>query len=177
MAGTRSAGGTLRPETAGTGYDHAIALLRIMLGGVFVFASLGKIADPHAFASSIAGYRILEGDATLHIATVIPWIELLSGCGLIAGVFIRGSSSLVLLMLVIFSAAVVSALWRGLDISCGCYTQDPAAERLGWWKVGENTVLAVFAFLVFRHLRTVLTIQQYFASHARSAAPHRRGVS
>ena len=67
-------------------------------------------------------------------------------------------------MLVIFSAAVVSALWRGLDISCGCYTQDPAAERLGWWKVGENTVLAVFAFLVFRHPRTVLTIRQVLCS-------------
>ena len=173
MAGARSAGGTLRTEHPGTTYDHAIVLLRIILGGIFVSASVGKIADPHAFASSIIGYRILEGDAALHIATVLPWIELLCGCGLIAGVFIRGSSSLVMVMLVCFTAAVVSALWRGLDISCGCHTQDPGAERLGWWKVGENTVLAVFAFLVFRHPRTVLTIRQFLGSHVRSSTSDR----
>jgi putative oxidoreductase len=170
MAGTRSAGGALRPEAADGGYDKAIALLRIILGGLFVFASLGKIADPHAFASSIEGYRILEGDAALHIATVLPWVEFLSGCLLLVGVFIRGSASLVFLMLLLFTAAVLSALWRGLDISCGCYTQDPAAGQLGWWKAGENTVLAVVAFLVFRHRRTVLTIRQVFAHPVRPAA-------
>ncbi len=35
-------------------------------------------------------------------------------------------------------------------ISCGCFTQDPMAAKMGWMKVGENAVLiAVSGFLYF----------------------------
>jgi hypothetical protein len=41
-------------------------------------------------------------------------------------------------------------LVRGLDISCGCFTQDPAAGKIGWTKVLENTeLLALSVFLLF----------------------------
>ncbi len=128
--------------------DILIALLRVILGIVFIFASIEKIADPGAFASSISGYRIVSSGPALLIATVLPWIELLCGFGLLVGLFERGSALLALIMLTVFTVAVLSALWRGLDISCGCYTQDPTAGRIGWWKVGEDTVLIAISLLV-----------------------------
>jgi uncharacterized membrane protein YphA (DoxX/SURF4 family) len=140
--------------------DIVIALLRIVLGAVFIFASLGKIADPGAFAASISGYRIVTGGIALLIATVLPWIEFLSGLGLLLGLFWRASALLALLMLILFTIVVLSALWRGLDISCGCYTQDPTAERLGWWKIGENAGLIVMSYLVLRQSSLRFTLER-----------------
>jgi len=128
----------------------AITFLRIVLGLVFVFASINKLADPGAFAEAIGSYRIIAGTAALLVATVLPWIELLTGFGLLFGLFVRGSALLAMIMLFGFTLAVLSALWRGLDISCGCFTLDPAAERIGWWKTAENALLFITSFLILR---------------------------
>jgi uncharacterized membrane protein YphA (DoxX/SURF4 family) len=141
--------------------DAAIALLRIFLGILFVSASLGKIIDPGAFASSVSAYDIVTGDTALAVATVLPWVELLCGIGLILGLFWRGSAFLAILMLAQFTILVLYALWRGLDISCGCYTQDPTAERLGWWKIGENALLLFIATLVLRHPQALFTLERF----------------
>jgi hypothetical protein len=60
----------------------------------------------------------------------------------------RGSSFLVTIMLVVFTAGVISGIVRGLDISCGCFSQDPAVGKLGWTKILENlTLIAISMFL------------------------------
>lgn len=122
--------------------------VRVFLGAVLVVASIDKIADPSAFAVSIDNYRILPQGLSLIIATFLPWVEILCGFALMFGLFVRGSSLLTAAMLVIFTAAVISGLLRGLDISCGCFTQDPNVSKIGWGKVAENTgliLLSVFA--------------------------------
>lgn len=147
-----------------------IPLLRVALGVLFVSVSIEKIADAPAFAASISGYRIVTGDMALLAATILPWVELLCGCGLLFGLFVRGSSFLVLIMLAVFTIAVLSALWRGLDISCGCYTQDPGAARLGWWKVGENSIFLLISFLVY--LRSDLGFSALHFCERRSSHSH-----
>jgi uncharacterized membrane protein YphA (DoxX/SURF4 family) len=77
------------PERVST-RDIVIRLLRMILGSVFIFASIEKAFDPDAFATSIGGYRVVSAGPTLLIATVLPWIELLSGPGLLFGLFVRG---------------------------------------------------------------------------------------
>jgi putative oxidoreductase len=171
MADTQSADGTMMSRDPLSMRDAAIALMRTALGVVFIVASIGKINDPNAFATSISAYRIITGDAALVIATILPWVELLSGLGLLLGIFWRGSALLALSMLVVFTIVVASAHWRGLDISCGCYTQDPSAERLGWWKIGENSLLAIIALLVLRRQQSRFTLQQRFAHFRRRLTP------
>jgi putative oxidoreductase len=149
VACTHAADGSMRTMAVTSTQNVVITLLRVALGVVFVSVSIGKIADASAFAASISGYRIVTGDMALLAGTILPWVELLCGCGLIFGLFVRGSSFLVLIMVTVFTIAVISALWRGLDISCGCYRQDPGAARIGWWKVGENSVFILVSLLVF----------------------------
>jgi uncharacterized membrane protein YphA (DoxX/SURF4 family) len=148
------------PERVST-QDIVIALLRIVLGILFIFASIEKVVDPEAFATSIGGYRIVSAGPALLIATVLPWIELLCGFGFLFGVFVRGSALLALIMLSVFTVLVLSALWRGLDISCGCFTREPTAERIGWWKVGENIVLMVVSFMVLRGSSPTLICKRF----------------
>jgi uncharacterized membrane protein YphA (DoxX/SURF4 family) len=149
MDGTRTTEGAMSTPERVSLRETSIALMRVILGCVFIFASIDKIADPHAFAASITNYKIVSGNLTLLLATVLPWIELLSGLGLLFGVFIRGSALLTLCMLFLFTILVGSAMLRGLDISCGCFTQDPSAERIGWKKIGENLLLLAMNVVVF----------------------------
>ncbi|MGA9115897.1 MAG: MauE/DoxX family redox-associated membrane protein [Bacteroidota bacterium] len=137
--------------------EHPLPALaaRAVLGFLLVAASISKAADPALFASAIGAYRILEMPWTMVAATFLPWLELLAGLGLLLGLRIRACALLAALMLGVFSLGAASALLRGLDISCGCFTQDPAAARLGWGKLVENSLLILLSlFLLFSGNRT-----------------------
>jgi len=121
--------------------QYVILALRVLLGLVFIVASLEKIVDPDAFGISISNYKILPAFIIPVPATILPWMELLCGLSILFGVLVRGSSLMVATMLVVFTLSVLSAMLRGLDITCGCFTQDPAAAAIGWEKVAENIVL------------------------------------
>jgi len=111
--------------------------LRLVLGGVFIYASVYKIADPAAFAKSIYNYRMMP-EATINLmAIVMPWLELVCGVLIIVGPLMRGSALLMGLMLLVFVVAIGTALARGLDISCGCFKVGDAAGRL----VGLKTLI------------------------------------
>jgi len=149
--------------------EYNVLTARIFLGALLVIASIDKIADPLAFAKSIADYRILGGPSATALATVIPWMELLTGLCLIAGILIRGSSFVAGTLLTVFTGAVLLALIRGLDISCGCFTQDPAAATIGWFKILQNSVLiGVSVFLYFSN-SLWFSVEHYLLS--RSTGP------
>ncbi|MEK7670843.1 MAG: MauE/DoxX family redox-associated membrane protein, partial [Bacteroidota bacterium] len=82
--------------------NYIVLPSRLFVGFIFVLASINKIADPNAFAVSIANYKIIEPPLTLLIATVLPWTELLCGLCLLFGIMMRGSSFLATIMLIVF---------------------------------------------------------------------------
>jgi len=121
--------------------DYLELLLRFLVGGTFVYASLDKILDPAGFAQAIHNYRIL-GAGLLHpTALYLPWLELVAGMAMIMGLARRGSALLIGLMTLMFMAAIVSALARNLDISCGCF------HTSGGHAVGMSLLLRDLALL------------------------------
>ena len=110
-----------------------IALLRVALGAVFIVASLDKIENPEAFATTIANYRFLPYKFINGMAIVLPWLEVITGTFLVLGVWVRANTMIVWGLLLAFSIAISQALARGLDISCGCFTTNPVAERMSVW--------------------------------------------
>lgn len=99
-------------------------LCRLVVGGVFIWASLDKLAHPAEFAKAIHHYRLVPY-ALLHpAALLLPAVELLAGAALVAGWQRRGAALLCAFMLAVFIAAIGAALARGLDISCGCFHTD-----------------------------------------------------
>lgn len=123
-------------------------LLRYVLGFIFVYAAIEKIAQPEEFAKAIINYRMLPLFSINSVAILLPWIELLAGLGLIAGVSIRGNSLLVLSMLAVFSVAVGIALLRGLDISCGCFGT-ASASKVGWAHLTENIGMLLGILVIY----------------------------
>lgn len=127
-------------------------ILRVLLGALFIYAAAGKIADPSAFARVIHNYRFLP-DALLNIsAIIIPWVELISGIFMLAGIFKRGSSLLILTLLVIFTIALIQAYFRGLDIACGCFNLDTTGDKSDILIAFiRDIILIIFALILFKY--------------------------
>ena len=61
------------------GHRYFLLGVRIVLGFIFIFASIEKIAQPEEFAKAITNYRLLPTPAVNLFAIVLPWVELLAG--------------------------------------------------------------------------------------------------
>jgi len=139
-----------------------ILLVRVFLGGLFIAASLDKIADPAAFASSILNYKIIGPTLSMFIATILPPLELLCGLGLILGLYPRASALLITCMLAGFTILIISALLRGLDISCGFFTQDPNLNKIGYVKILENVGMIMLGMWLLFVENYGITLARFF---------------
>lgn len=124
-------------------------LARLVLGGVFIFASLDKIMNPLAFAKSISNYQILPNALINLTAIALPWLELILGTLLVFGVWLPGTIVLVDLLLIIFFAALMSSLVRGLNIDCGCFSTSTTENPSLPLSVIRDTFLLILGGYVF----------------------------
>jgi len=96
-------------------------LLRLSVGGAFVFAGALKVADPAAFVAAVENYHLLPRVLVHLVAVLLPWIEIVAGAAVLTGIWLRAAATLLSAMTLMFAVVIVSALVRGLDISCGCF--------------------------------------------------------
>lgn len=133
--------------------EMILLLVRLALGGVFFYAGAVKIADPTAFAGSIAAYRILPYFGNYLAAAMIPWLEALCGLLLIAGFRTKAAASLIALLTLVFMAALVSTIVRGLDIDCGCFRHG-GAKTSAWTALVRDSLLLAAAFVLLRKAKS-----------------------
>jgi putative oxidoreductase len=134
------------------------AALRLILGGIFLYASVEKIADPAAFAQSVQNYRLISVELTNLVGIILPWLELYSALFLILGLFNRASSAILSLLLLIFLIALTSAVTRGLDIDCGCYG---SGTNVSWSRIMEDLLLLAIALHLFFFPNYKFTLDNY----------------
>lgn len=132
-------------------HDSVALIIRVTVGIVFVYASLDKIIDPAGFAKAVNNYHILPNDIISIFALFLPWAELLCGAALILGLATRASAQILTVMTVMFIVAIVSALVRGLNIDCGCFSTSSKARNLGFSTLAADLgllALAVYVWIV-----------------------------
>ncbi len=132
--------------------DAIDLLFRIILGGLFIWASVDKILEPHLFARMIRNYQMLPVLLVNPAALVIPWLELLTGLLLIFGAWRRSCLLIINLLLVVFIIAMSQALLRGLSLDCGCYSTKAGSSQVTWLRVLED--LAMLAAGIWLWMRT-----------------------
>ena len=130
-------------------------VLALLVGGVFVYASLSKIDDPRAFAKIVYHYQVIGPSAFFGfvpanlVAVALPWLELIAGVLLITGFWRREAAVVSAFMLVVFVAAVASTLARGIDIqNCGCFALDASGRAAGWKLIAGDLALLAAALVV-----------------------------
>ena len=97
-------------------------IVRVALGCMFLWSALPKIRQPYDFLSSVYSFELVGPKLGLLVAMTLPWIELLVGICLVGGIFVSGALLVSAGMGAMFAFVLASALYRGLDISCGCFS-------------------------------------------------------
>jgi len=98
-----------------------LAACRLILGGVFIYASIDKIIHPGAFADILYNYNLIPGWMIHPLAVWLPWLELVSGIMMITGIFLRGATVILSGLLMVFIVALSINALRGYNIDCGCF--------------------------------------------------------
>ena len=105
-----------------------VLVVRLGLGCMFIMSSVPKIQRPYEFLGSIYGYELVGPKIGVLVAVVLPWVELFAGVCLVGGVFVGGALLASVGMGVLFTFVLSSALYRHLDISCGCFSNAGAGK-------------------------------------------------
>lgn len=104
--------------------------IRLLVGGVFIYAGALKAWETQDFARDIQHYSIVPwSDAILLLAVYLPWVELFAGLAVIFRRLYLGGLVAIAFMMLTFTGALTSAWARGLDISCGCFGKEKESIR------------------------------------------------
>ncbi len=127
------------------GYRILEWVFRWFSGSVFILSSIHKIMDPCKFAVDIYNYQISPHALINLIAIVIPYLELLLGIALIAGILPRGAALGITATLIFFIILLSINLIRGIDASCGCFSSESDACELlaDWYKSTHPEISAI----------------------------------
>jgi len=100
---------------------YTALILRLYIGGVFIYASMSKINYAGEFAETIASYQLVPFWGVNIVAVLMPWTELICGLLLFAGVRTKAAAVSIMAMLVLFIFAIGITLIRDIPIGCGCF--------------------------------------------------------
>jgi uncharacterized membrane protein YphA (DoxX/SURF4 family) len=123
-----------------------IRAAQIVVGILFGWAALAKLADLSAFALQVHNFRLLPIAAENLVAMLLPWVELVAALALLLGIRSRAGAWVAGLLLAVFTLGVASAMARGLDFECGCFGK-ASATRVGWGKLAQNVGMLLLAWV------------------------------
>jgi len=127
--------------------NAVVLILRLVLGGILIFAGASKVGHPAEFAAQIAGFRLLPGAVIAPMALLLPFIEILAGGYLVLGLFTRAAAWVAVALFAVFDAAIASAVVRGMTVSCGCFGPNDTTVTT-WGEVGRDAIFVLLAVIV-----------------------------
>jgi uncharacterized membrane protein YphA (DoxX/SURF4 family) len=145
-------------------------ILRLLVGGAFVFAGALKIADPAKFAVDVSNYRLVPYELINLVAILVPWIEVTAGSFVLAGIWLRAATLAIISMTVMFFAVIVSALARGLNIECGCFGT-VGGKHVGLVNLAIDATLFFLAALLARRSKDCPAKEIFREAGAQNSAP------
>ena len=119
--------------------------ISIALAVVFGASAAIKFADFGEFHGAVANYRSVPDGLTAIVAALVPSAEVAGAVGIMMPRSHDAAAALLLILLAVFSAAIVVNLMRGrLHVDCGCF--GPALRQpLSWWLPMRNAILMMIA--------------------------------
>ena len=130
-----------------TWLHRAQILLRLLFAGMLIYASADKLLNPLEFSHAVSNYQLTGLRLSRWVAISLPYLELLLGLLLLAGVWLDAAGLLNFLLMMLFLTVVSQAYSRGLEINCGCFSVD-GNTRIGADDLAINLLLAAASALL-----------------------------
>ncbi len=135
-------------------------IFRVILGVVFIWASIDKIVHIDLFAKAIYNYHVAPGWLVNIMAIFMPWVELFAGVCLVLGFWPRGAATLIGAMLVMFIVALTIVYVRGVDINCGCFSVSDRAKGSATGLIWRDILLLLMTIQILFFGRDFLSIHK-----------------
>ncbi len=123
------------------GGSHVGLVLRLVLGGTFLWSGMTKIVNPGQFAALVLNYQVFPSTSIAPIAVVLPWLEVVCGFLMVVNRLTSGGALLLSAMIFAFIGLHIANLARGIDIACGCFSLSPDASSRTWMSIAVNLLL------------------------------------
>jgi uncharacterized membrane protein YphA (DoxX/SURF4 family) len=143
--------------------DIVGTVARLGLAAVFLVSGVLKAIDPDATYVAVRAYDLLPKLGVALVAGVLPWLEIVIGLLLLAGIATRAVAVVSAVLLLGLMAGVAQARARGLSIDCGCFggggAVDPEQTTYGLELLRDAGFLLMAGWLVVRpRTRAVLSL-------------------
>lgn len=121
-----------------------------LLAGVFLWAGVAKAMRRDDFFNAIGHYHLLSANAAYRLSFWIPWIEISLAVALLLPMRLvrRTAAVLLALMLLFFTAGLISLWVRGEHVNCGCFGGMGKSHPV--WSVLRNLVLLALTWMAWR---------------------------
>jgi putative oxidoreductase len=122
---------------------------RWILGITFIYASFYKILEPAGFAKIIYGYDLFPHLAINLMAITVPWLELVAGAALLAGIYPKSAALMINVMLAAYIIILSINLIRGHRFDCGCLSPGQVSyiNSAGQWIVRDIFCLLLGGYI------------------------------
>ncbi|MBI1977130.1 MAG: DoxX family protein [Candidatus Omnitrophica bacterium] len=140
--------------------NFILFLMRIVLGGVFVYSGWGKLMSPvENFKAVVESYQFFSALLVKPISYVVPWLELVFGAFVLVGYLTRQSTVLLALFLLSFIVLLSRSLLMHLPISeCGCFGSGIVLAP--WQALVLDSGLFLIAFILLKRKSNLFSLDR-----------------
>ena len=137
----------------GTATPWLLPVVRLVLGGVWLWAGLAKLTDPLGSVRAVQAYELLPSSLAETVGYALPAVEVVIGLALVLGVMTRGAAVLSAVLFLAFVVGIASVWARGMEIDCGCFGgggPDPDASSDYPFEIARDLALLAGSLLLVK---------------------------
>jgi uncharacterized membrane protein YphA (DoxX/SURF4 family) len=118
-----------------------------LLSLIFIYAGTTKALEASSFYKDVQMYHLLTDGTAWYLAHYLPWLEIVTGIGLIVKHTRKSACILIITALAVFMFAISSAWARGLNIECGCFGETIDHSSYIWVLIRDFFMLLAALYL------------------------------
>lgn len=112
--------------------NRVSVVLRVLLGGLFLYAGLVKASNSQQFAIALVPFTFLPAGSAGFLAVAIAWAEVVAGVVVLLPRVYPVGAAMIAGLCAVFIAVLSWALWNGIVVSCSCFGNDdpPSSQAM-----------------------------------------------
>ncbi len=140
---------------------HLVFFLRIWIGLIFAFAGYSKLMEPvENFRGMLAEYQVLPYGSLSIVASIVPWLEFISGVFMILGFAIPLAAAAMIFLNLGFLIVVGSSslILNAANSTCGCFGQNSPIHLTLWQVFLLDFIDLIIAGKLFLGKKTIWSL-------------------
>jgi uncharacterized membrane protein YphA (DoxX/SURF4 family) len=140
-------------------------VFRSIVGGIFLISGLAKISDPVRFILTLREFRLFPEIIVPFTAIYLPWLEFILGLCIVVGIMHRTAALMLSCLIGAFTLAIVSLIFRGIEVDCGCFgllaDMLKLPDMADYKAVIRNCIFIGFCLSIYKTEKTRFSLEDY----------------